>query len=95
MHKIRSNCAFSGAAQSAHRKAARPASPRVAAFAAARLAAAGDRSIPIPKAAGNSCSAASSRHPLPVPRSRIRFGGEREAKAARAASIRVSDSAAG
>ena len=72
------------AAQSPHRKAARSASPSAAALRRARAAAAGDRSTPTPNAAGNSCSAASSRQPVPVPRSsmrrtaaRAREGGQR------------------
>lgn len=55
-----------GEAQSPTRKDARPASPSVAAFARASAAASASRSIPTPKDAGNSLSAASSRQPVPV-----------------------------
>ncbi len=47
----------------------------------------GQMSSPMPKADGNSVSSASSRQPVPVPRSRMRRGGGRPAKAASAASI--------
>ena len=85
----------SAAAQSAHTKAARSAMSSIAALCAANAMAAADRSTPMPNAAGNSDNAASSRQPVPVPRSSARLGGVRSANAARAASIRVSDSGRG
>ncbi len=50
------------------------AMPSSTAFRAARAAAAAERSTPIPKAAGNSDRLASSRQPVPVPRSSIMAG---------------------
>ena len=55
--------------------------------------AAGDASTPTPVAAGHSVSAASSRAPLPVPRSSRRDGGPGTARSA--ASINVSESGRG
>ena len=84
-----------GAAQSATRKRARSARPRLRALDRARAAAAAMRSRPRPVAAGYSLSTASSRQPVPVPRSRMRSGAARSGKASSAASTRASESARG
>ena len=74
--RYRAGCSARGrtarrSARPSRRRRWRPgaARPSAAALAAASAAAAGLRSMPTPQAAGNSVSAASSRQPVPVPRS--------------------------